>query len=172
MQIKTAGVVLLLCSGLAIACQTLPFPVPPIPIKVSVADVAKAMFAGFDASKALRGAAMMKLDEIASTAVGENVWKTNAFNGYFTYSGPAGGANTVYTEKPCGETMTEIELASQESASNGGGGGGGYFDGGGYGGSDPFAGCFTSTETSTGCTSTPDGPKQCYTETWTQLNCP
>lgn len=157
----------LLVSGAAIACRELPFPIPPLPINVTSTDVAKAMFAGFDAAHALNGALMRKLDGYGSTAVGDQVWKDNYFKGYLSYSGPLGGQAIAYFEKTCNTTAEEIAKSRQEESTSGGGGGGLS----GSGGSE-FDGCYTSTESSTGCTSVSGGTQYCTTETWTQLNCP
>jgi len=126
------GASLILASGFAIACQTLPLPISPVPISVSWVDLAKALNAGFSNSTALHGAAMMKLDSYASTAVGADIWKKNSYEGYLNYRGPLGGANLVLIQKPCNQTAEEAAKPEQSSSGgNTGGGGGG--EGGGRG---------------------------------------
>ena len=126
------GASLILASGFAIACQTLPLPIPPVPISVSWGDLAKALQAGFSNSTALHGAAMMKLDSHASTAVGADTWKKNSYEDYLNYRGPLGGANLVLIQKPCNQTAEEAAKPEQSPPSeNTGGRGGGERVGGG-----------------------------------------
>lgn len=60
---KTLAISLLLSSGVALACSQLPMPIPPVPIRISPADIVKARLAGF--SNPAYGAAMTKLDLIS-----------------------------------------------------------------------------------------------------------
>jgi hypothetical protein len=111
--IKTAAISLLLLTGAAFGCATLPMPTFPAPIPITVLDVLQARSAGFSWGRALHGAAMRRLDSFASAAVGASTWRNNEFVGYFTYSTPLGGANAVLIHKPCG--MTAEDLARSTS---------------------------------------------------------
>ncbi|MFC6183559.1 hypothetical protein [Pseudoxanthomonas japonensis] len=131
-------------SGLAVACNMLPLPIPPLPISVSATDVAKAMMNGFSPASALHAAAMTKMDSYAGTAVGKDVWKANNFVGYLNYRGPMGGAGMVFIDKPCDKTAEDVARERQNStnpATPGSGSGGGGGGGPGYGGSPGAPGC-------------------------------
>lgn len=139
---KALVISFLFVSGVAIACKTLPLPVPPVPVKVSWTDVAKATAAGY--SNPLNAAALIKLDGLAGNAVGESNWIANNFVGNFVVSGPMGGAVSIPVDKPCNKKAQDsaAQSSSNGSASAGGGGagappggGGGYFLGGGCYGS-------------------------------------
>lgn len=133
-----------LASGIAIACSSdvLPLPIPPVPVKISWTDTLRAQAQGY--SNPLNAAARMKLDSLASTAVGKSVWKSNNFAGHFVVASPAAGVVKIYIDKPCDEEAVDNADKSATSNNGGGGpeGGGGGAGGGGGGGGPIGGGCY------------------------------
>lgn len=131
---------LTLASGIAIACSgnTLPLPIPPLPFKVSFFEMTKFKLAGY--LNPVRAAALAKLDQLGSSAVGEQVWKDNNYAGYMTYASPFASvaAVRVYVEKVCGEKALDGLDKNSADASEGGSSGAYAGGGDGSGGSSSY----------------------------------
>lgn len=128
-------------TGAAIACsQMLPLPVPPVVYPISTTEIASAMNSGFSAGNSLHAAAMRKVDNLGSGAVGDNAWRSNNFVGYVTFRGPIGGVVQVPIDKPCNTTL-EQQYRETVGSTVGGGSGGGSSGGGGGGGPSGPGGC-------------------------------
>lgn len=128
---KSIVVSLLAISGVALACgDALPLPFPPIPVKISFAEMAKAVLNGYTTRPGY-AAAMKKVDELGSAAVGQAVWHANEYMGYFTYSVNGYGANIVLVDKMCDSNAVD-NVAMDTDAGGAGGAGGGSNRGGGY----------------------------------------
>lgn len=140
----------LIFSATAIACVTLPLPIPPLPVKLSWTDLAKAKAEGF--SNPGHAAAMKKIDSYASTVVGDATWQKNNYQGYFNYSSPLGGANMIFIDKPCGKKA--IDQSEKGLADTGGGGG--PFDDIGLPGAPGGGHCSIGSEPRQACTSVGD----------------
>lgn len=168
MKRRTFGILAgMIVSAAAIACATLPLPIPPLPIKLSWTDLAKAKSEGF--SNPGHAAAMKKIDSYASTVVGDDAWKKNNYQGYFTYSSPLGGANIIWIDKPCGKKAAELSDKDSKEGDGGAVGGGEIdFGMGNNGNGKPFENCFTNTVKA--CTSAGGGKEVCEYQTF--LECP
>lgn len=108
-----------LATSVAVACgEALPLPIPPVPIKLGLTDLARAALQGYQ-TNAGYAAAMMKLDSLGKQAVGEDKRYANSYGGYFTYS-VSGGANTMYVEKSCDQYFIDNAPKTEESLGGGG----------------------------------------------------
>lgn len=125
----------LIISGIAVAaCVTLAFPFPPVPVKISFLKIASASSKGYP--NPVNAAAMSTIDDIGIKAAGFDLWKATNYTGYFTYSTPAGGANTMYIDKPCDAMAIDstpggalADIGPGGSGGSGGGSGGGTCSG-------------------------------------------
>lgn len=112
-------------SGIALACNSVPYPLPVIaPIEVDAYDLSAAWLDGYKTQAAF-AAALKQLDEQASMLIGEANWTNNAFSGYLTYKVEIAGmrgANNIYVEKPCGakaENQAERRTRNQTGTDGG-----------------------------------------------------
>lgn len=115
----------LTASGIALACNQDPIPLPPIPpIEVGMVDLSSAWLDGYKTQAAM-AAALKKLDEQAASIVGAANWKSNYFAGYVTYKatlrGSFGGV-MLYVEKPCDKNaQDQAERRTRETSWEDGG---------------------------------------------------
>jgi hypothetical protein len=130
MKSKTAiAVGIALVSGAAMACTMKAM--PPLVVKVSLLDVAVAVFRGYDNPS--RAAALLNLDEAASSA-GVSDWQATNYKGSVTYR-VGNGVNIVTEDKPCDKKAIDMledpdeDEDADEHGENGGSGSssGGYY---------------------------------------------
>lgn len=106
---------------------------PAMIVSVSQAAVADAQQAGF--SNPARAAALIRLDQTASSMLGGRAWRDNSYAGYVTYKTGIGSfqsAVIVYEEKDCNQNAIDKEPAPNPPYGGGGGSGGGGGGGGAY----------------------------------------
>nr|WP_295382138.1 hypothetical protein [Pseudoxanthomonas sp.] len=124
---------LVLVTAIGLACSFNAIP-PMGVIKVSALSIIQEIKSG-DVNRALYRAFLKSLDKRAETLLGANIWRDNGWKGQITYSTPAGGLNTVYFEKECGQRAADRETEQSRPPNDGGSsanGGGGSSGGSGF----------------------------------------
>jgi len=127
------GLSLTLATGIGLACSFNPMPPMGI-VKVSALSIIQEIKSG-NLNHALHRAFLSSLDKRAETLLGASTWRDNGWKGYITYSTPAGGINTIYFEKQCGQRAADREAEQSRPPNDGGSGargGGGSSGGGGF----------------------------------------